>query len=161
MIYTNRFIFIDKVINQILSRKNIIWSKFSPKKACQLFYGKRCVTAQEFSNKLKSITGDYAICRPSDCFERDIEEIITQANHALAHTFDLLGSGMTKVDPIDWHTDFIHKYSWNGQKFYRKYELISKEGGRDIKVVWDFNRCHHLLWLGEAFLISRDTKNAN
>ncbi len=160
MIYTNRFIFIDKVINQILSRKNIIWSKFSPKKACQLFYGKRCVTAQEFSNKLKSITGDYAICRPSDCFDGDIEAIMNQANQVLAHTFDLLGFGMTKVDPIDWHTDFIHKYSWNEQKFYRKYELISKEGGRDIKVVWDFNRCHHFLWLGEAFLISQDTRYA-
>jgi len=157
MIYTNRFIFFDKVINQILSRKNVLWTKISPEKVCRYLYGNQHVTAESFTNKLKEITGDYSACQPQKCNSPDLELIITQANNAMAHTFDLLGSGLTKVDPIDWHLDFIHGYSWRGQKFYQEYELISKNGGRDIKVVWDFNRCHHLLWLGEAFLISGDS----
>ncbi len=154
MLYTNRNIFIDKVINRILSKKNFVWSKISPNKVCNWLYRDEALSISDFKDRLCSVTGTINANHFTKLKDTERKSILEAANHTLNHEFDILGSGWTQLEPMDWKTDFIHNYSWKDRRFYRDYETVSNKGGRDIKVVWDLNRCHHLLWLGEAFLIT-------
>ena len=60
------------------------------------------------------------------------------------------------MDPIDWHVDFKSGKRW-GKKYYRNIKFIQ---GADIKVPWELSRCQHLLWLGEAYLITKEKQYA-
>lgn len=84
------------------------------------------------------------------------KDILSFSEQAMRHEFDLLGSGPVSLNPIDWHVDFKSGKRW-GKKFYRDMGRIT---GSDIKVPWELSRCHHFLWLGEAYLITGDEKYA-
>lgn len=161
MFYTNRNIFIDKVINRVLSRKNSVWSKISPQKAVRILYRGESVSLNDFTQRLYSVAGEINTGCVNKISASDHSAILEYANKALEHEFNILGSGWRKLEPIDWKTDFIHDFSWRDTKFYRNYELISPQGGRDIKVVWELSRCHHMLWLGEAYILTGDKKYAS
>ena len=90
----------------------------------------------------------------------DAKAILEWADKTLHHEFDYLGSGLTKLDPIDWHVDFKSGFRWPKGKFYMKYKKVDLSNNADVKVPWELNRCHHLLWLGQAFLITKDEKYA-
>lgn len=154
MLYTNRIIFIDKVINQILIRKNLIWAKLSPSKVCGYLYREKNASVGEVFDRLFAVTGQSKTIDIVLLSSQDKASIIEYADHALRHEFDVLGSGWTKIEPLNWKRDFIHGYSWEQKQFYRNFQLVSPAGGRDIKVIWDLNRSHHLLWLAEAYLIT-------
>lgn len=92
-----------------------------------------------------------------DTFDAEAKyHIIKEADEALAHNFDLLGSGKTHLDPINWHTDFKSEFEWP-KIFYLKLRALTGNGA-DIKVPWELSRCHHLLWLGEAYLLTGNEK---
>ncbi len=160
MLYTNRYTVIDKIINRVLSKKNYVWSKISPDKAVGLLYKDEKLSVTEFSQRLRTVTGDFdkelAINIPS----AEHNSILEYADRALNHEFNILGSGWVKLQPLNWTEDFIHGFSWANRGFYRSYKLVSGQGDRDIKVVWELNRCHHLLWMGEAYLLTGDGKYA-
>jgi hypothetical protein len=77
----------------------------------------------------------------------------------LDHNFDLLGSGWINVDLknsnpglqspdntynfIDWHCDFISKYSWNKSTWYKSIKY-GNAFGVDVKVPWELSRLQHL-----------------
>jgi hypothetical protein len=84
------------------------------------------------------------------------KDILSSAEMTLQHDFDLLGSGRVRLDPIDWHTDFKCGAKWD-KDYYRD---IHTSIGADLKVPWELSRCQHLLWLGEAYLLTKEDKFA-
>lgn len=85
--------------------------------------------------------------------------ILQAADRAMAHTFDLLGSGPTPLGPeIDWHTDFKSGYRWDPRGYYAYQRPAPFPGGYDIKVPWELSRSQHLPWLGQAYWFSGDER---
>lgn len=115
---------------------------------------------QKVKTLLRETIGDFGnfseFCK--DAGQR--KTIITLADEALRHEFDLLGSGPVKLDPIDWHCDFKSGFRWPPRKFYKRYVTTDYSNNSDVKVPWELSRCHHLLWLGQAYLLSKDEKYA-
>lgn len=73
-----------------------------------------------------------------------------EADEALAHRFDLLGSGPTELGPeIDWHTDFKSGARWP-PRWFQDVRAVVAGAGADPKVPWDLSRGHQLLALGRA-----------
>lgn len=89
----------------------------------------------------------------------DKEAILKDANSALNHQFEVLGSGHIEMQTINWSKDIKTGHVWDNS-FYTNY-YIRKNNGVEIKVPWEISRCHHLLWLGEAYLLSNDKKYAS
>lgn len=88
------------------------------------------------------------------------ERTLAAAGEALAHRFDLLGSGPTDLGPtIDWHADFRIGYRWPLEHHLR---LTGPPlgSGPDIKVPWELSRCHHFLTLGKAYAFTGDERYA-
>ena len=114
------------------------------------------VDATAFKARLSKMLGVYS----PDLFEGISSEekavIIEAAEQALRHEFDLLGSGPVKSDPIDWQSDLKCGKRWKKQ-FYTN---ITNIPGADIKMPWELSRCQHLLWLGEAYLLTNDERYA-
>ena len=86
------------------------------------------------------------------------ESVIELANLTLEHYFNILGSGLVKLDSIDWHKDFKSGFRWPKGKFYKFYVQVDLNNNADVKVPRELSRSHHLLWLGQAYLISKDEK---
>ncbi len=92
--------------------------------------------------------------------EKEKKEIVDKAHLHLADYYDLLGSGLTKVDPINWHVDFKSSFIWEKNVFYQDYIQESIAGNSDVKVPRELSRCHHLLNMAIAFNITGDAKFA-
>ncbi|MCX8484534.1 MAG: alginate lyase family protein [Bacteroidia bacterium] len=113
-----------------------------------------------FVQRLQTIIGDFQgfpdILRDTN----DSKVVIEWADKTINHEFDYLGSGFVKLNPIDWHLDFKSGFRWPKGTFYLKYKLVDVYNDADVKVPWEMSRCHHLLWLGEAYLFTKDEKYA-
>lgn len=83
--------------------------------------------------------------------------IIKDADNALYSTIEILGGQINVSNKINWHKDFKANFTWR-KKFYKDYKIVNPSNQSDIKTVWELSRCHHLLWLGEAYLITKDDK---
>lgn len=86
--------------------------------------------------------------------------IIAEADKSMGKVFNLLGSGDVKMDPILWHTDFIHAYSWPKGTYYRNYVQVNLADSADVKVPRELSRCHHFLKLALAYRFSGEKKYA-
>lgn len=140
---------IPKIRNRIAVEKNLFW------KYCDLdrvsFYGYvGYQNADSLKRRLVTMLGLYNNILLSEIDEKDYASIMHSAQQALNHKFDILGSGPYKLDPIDWQIDFKSGVRWE-KVFYR--DIVTPQGA-DIKVPWELSRCQHLLWLGEAWLLS-------
>lgn len=157
---TPHYILISKIINGITVWKNQLW-RFLPIKSIinqRSNYLMKSANKEQLGKKLSEILGRFENF-PDVCKDEKVRNnIIKWADQTLAHQFDYLGSGLTTVDPIDWHTDFKSGFRWPRGKFYKKYILIDLKNNSDVKIPWELSRCHHLLWLGEAYLITKDEK---
>lgn len=81
------------------------------------------------------------------------EAIAREADRALAHEIDLLGSGWTALgEQIDWHRDFKSGYVWP-RAFYQDLEVTRLSDASDAKVPWELSRGHHLLGLARAAVL--------
>lgn len=83
-------------------------------------------------------------------------KITILAAEFLEHQFNILGSGNIKLDPIDWHSDFKSGFRWNPGKFYKDYKQVDLDNDTDVKVPRELNRFHHLLILGQAYLLTKN-----
>lgn len=87
--------------------------------------------------------------------------IISAAKKILMHEFDLLGSGPEKLGKeIDWHMDFKSGHQFDPDLFFGDISPAPYPGGHDIKVPWELSRFHYLVWLGQAYWITKDEKYA-
>jgi len=110
------------------------------------------------------------------------ETIIALSSRAIAHEFDLLGSGWTVVEntrglevtpanlseatriakllpegykPIDWHIDFKSGHHWDPRGWYRHQPQVVG-WGIDVKVPWELSRMQHLPLLAWGFALAED-----
>ena len=73
---------------------------------------------------------------------------------ALAHRFDLLGSGPLDLGAvIEWRRDFKSGHSWP-LVHHTRLKLVDLAAGFDIKVPWECSRFHHGVWLAQAFALT-------
>ncbi len=80
--------------------------------------------------------------------------IISQANDACAHRFDVLGSGPVELgENIDWSCDFKTGFRWP-QGFYSDLVPVDLSNQADVKVPWELSRCHHFVTLGQAYWLT-------
>jgi hypothetical protein len=94
-----------------------------------------------------------------------------QAQNYTDHIFDLLGSGPTHLNPINWHLDFRlakHQPDSDNQfslAFYADIAISYGQEGqiltKDIKLPWELSRCQHLPILGLAWQKTSDSKFLN
>lgn len=157
--FISNYIFWTKVLNRLSAEKNRLWNflpinYISHKKIGDI------PDKQSFKYKLQSMLGTFDANLLSYIDWEEKKKIICSAEDSIAHNFNLLGSGEVHLDPIDWHTDFKSGYKWPKGKFYKKYKQVDLYNNADIKVPWELSRCHHLLCLGEAYLITKDEKYA-
>lgn len=148
-------IFLDKVINQITHRKNKLWS-FLPASRMSVSGIGTIPNKQQFKERVIGILGDVT-GGVNQIRAEDRLIILGTADQTLAHVFDYLGSGKVQMPNIKWHEDFKSGNSWKKGVFYLK-QRQSTVKGADIKVPWELSRGHHLLWLGEAYLLTKDEK---
>jgi uncharacterized heparinase superfamily protein len=88
------------------------------------------------------------------------QKLRTQAEDALAHRVDFLGSGLVDLGPeIDWHRDFKSGYRWP-ERFYQDVEITRLDDGSDAKVPWELSRGHQLLMLARAARVFEEERFA-
>lgn len=148
-------IFLQKVINQITHRKNKLW-RFLPVSRMSVSGIGTIPDKQQFKERVIDVLGDVT----GGVYQIREEErliIIEAADQTLAHMFDYLGSGKVQMPNIRWHEDFKSGSLWKKGVFYLK-QRQSTTKGADIKVPWELSRCQHLLWLGEAYLLTKDER---
>jgi hypothetical protein len=88
--------------------------------------------------------------RWNDSPNRAVEE----ADKAVAHMFDLLGSGEVFLgDTIDWHRDFKSGKAWP-RHYFEDIPEIDLSDGSDIKVPWELSRFYHFISLGKGYLFT-------
>ena len=98
--------------------------------------------------------------------------IITCANRALAHEFDLLGSGpFCPADPdrtvrgsyvpIDWYLDPVRGLRFPRGVPHKQWNLYAmRPGNADVKYPWELARCQHWVTLGQAYALTGDERYA-
>jgi hypothetical protein len=109
-------------------------------------------------------------------YEHEKKEVLEAGENFLAHRHDVLGSGETDLksfsaarktlDPhisyLPWHYDFKSGFRWDPRVFHSRQRLLSwGRQGVDIKVPWELSRCHHLILLGEAALLTGDENHSH
>lgn len=110
---------------------------------------------QRLEDMLGSCLQDY-ICSGSKV---EKELIISRASNSKQHIFDVLGSGPIKMERIQWSKEIKTGYQWPVGVYYLKIRSMTPKGS-DIKVPWEISRCHHLLWMAEAYCITNDESYA-
>jgi hypothetical protein len=118
-------------------------------------------TKAHFKHTMENMLGDFSTLPIKEVDLAQQQEIIADANLILEHTFDLLGSGKVTLNPIDWHTDFKSGFTWDKGTFYKQYRTVDLNNDSDVKVPWELSRSHQLLYLGEAYLLTKDERYAN
>jgi hypothetical protein len=88
----------------------------------------------------------------------EAESLRARVEKLLAHEFDLLGSGPTRLSPeIDWHCDFKSGLRWDLAPSAR---IDCADLGResDVKVPWELSRGQHLTALARAWVLYGDPR---
>jgi hypothetical protein len=92
----------------------------------------------------------------STSYATEAQCLQNRVNRILAHEFDILGSGPVRLGPeIDWHLDFKSGRRWDLASS-RKIDYAELERPSDVKVAWELSRGHHLLTLGQAWVLTGD-----
>jgi hypothetical protein len=96
-------------------------------------------------------------------FPDEQAKIVQAADLAVAHVFDLLGSGPKDLNKVSgtgrlpWNVDFKSGYAWDPATFYRDIRY-GNVPGVDVKVPWELSRFQHLLPMGQAYYLTGDEK---
>jgi hypothetical protein len=84
--------------------------------------------------------------------------VIAAADRVLAHEFDLLGSGPTKLGtPLPWLSDFKSGTPWRLQ-YCTNIDYGEAFGPGDVKIPWELSRGQHLTRLGQAYWLTGDDR---
>lgn len=86
-----------------------------------------------------------------------LKSILQVADHAVSHSFDLLGSGFRDYGTkINWQTDIRSGYTFDPNLHHSRIRWISLPQGVDIKMPWELSRCQHFAALGMADWMTRN-----
>ena len=148
---------IFKVLNRLDTFRNKAFRYFNPEKIC--IPNDSIFESSSLGNLLSNMLG----CFPKEqviCYARSSREhIVNLADKTLTNHFNYLGTGWLKNDALRWNVDERSGYEWPYGKYYLQLKTM-RGNGVDIKYPWELSRNHHLLWLGEAYLITREEKYA-
>ncbi len=90
----------------------------------------------------------------------DSERIIQQAERALRHEVDLLGSGPVFLgETVDWQKDYKSGIRWR-QAYIRSIDYNNPDQPSDVKFPWELSRFQWVLPAGQAYLLTGDEKYA-
>jgi Heparinase II/III-like protein/Heparinase II/III N-terminus len=88
------------------------------------------------------------------------DRIVADADRAVRHVFDLLGSGPVDLGAdIPWLTDFKTGRTWPPQ-YCRDIQYEELDRPTDVKVPWELSRCQHFTRLGQAYWLTGDDRYA-
>ena len=89
-----------------------------------------------------------------------VSAIVAAADRAVAHEFDLLGSGCVALGPrLPWQSDFKSGRVWP-QTYGPRLAYAELDRPSDIKVPWELSRCQHFTALGQAYWLTGDERYA-
>jgi len=83
-------------------------------------------------------------------------DTVSRAVGILEHKITLFGHGYSLASDIDWHQDPASRIRWPLAHYTRVPIRIGH--GADARVVWELNRLHHLVTLGQAYAYTRDER---
>lgn len=147
--------FIPKLTIRLRKERNLLWKNCNVDKISMRGYIP-FNDKETFTCRLHEMIGQFGRQQLEGIDNNTKKEILSSAEQIVRHEFVFLGSSVVKLEPIDWHIDFKSGNRW--EKMY--YMDITHIPGADIKVPWELSRCQHLLWLGEAYLLTGDDKFA-
>src|SRR6185503_13656916 len=89
------------------------------------------------------------------------QRIVEQADRICEGKFDLLGlKNLNFGDPIDWHFEPV-----SGKRIpvehWSKLDYLDAGVAGDKKITWELNRHQYFMKLGQAYVLSGDTRYAN
>jgi heparinase II/III-like protein len=86
--------------------------------------------------------------------------IVAEADRAVRHEFDLLGSGYVSLGrDLPWHTDFKSGRRWP-LEYAPRIQYSELDRPSDVKVPWELSRCQHFTALGQAYWLTGDERYA-
>jgi Heparinase II/III-like protein/Heparinase II/III N-terminus len=98
--------------------------------------------------------------RFAEDFPDAVRSVVKEADAALRHEFDLLGSGPCQLGtPLPWHTDFKTGRQWP-LLYCTDIEYNELDRPTDVKVPWELSRCQHFTKLGQAYWLTSDERYA-
>jgi len=150
------YLFPSKLYSYVLSKLNFRY-KFYPLKF--YFKHKSNIRRDDEDVFIRNINFFYFENIENYRNSSDYKEILDEADKALAHNFSVLGSQLTHFDDIVWNKDIKTKFIWEN-KFYKDIKCVDLHNSADVKVPWELSRCHHLLYLGEAYLMTKKKEYA-
>jgi len=83
-------------------------------------------------------------------------DTVSRAAAILEHKIVLFERGFSLASEIDWHQDPSSRARWPLLHYTRV--PIGIGSGADARVVWELNRMHHLVTLGQAYAHTRDER---
>ncbi|RMG49090.1 MAG: hypothetical protein D6723_14355 [Acidobacteria bacterium] len=90
----------------------------------------------------------------------DAARIIQQAERALQHEVDLLGSGPVSLgEKVDWLKDYKTGIRWP-RAYIRSIEYNNPDQPSDVKFPWELSRLQWVIPAGQAYLLTGDEKYA-
>lgn len=105
---------------------------------------------------IKSTIGDFTSF--SADYLNDSAQVINSAEEIIGGKIRVLSYQSDFKKGIDWHTDFVSGFTWPKGKYFRSYIQVDLSNNADVKVPRELSRSHHLLVLGEAYLLTKDEK---
>lgn len=148
----------DKIKERLVLQRNRLFRHCNIEKISMYGYAK-FESSEPFDNWLHNILGYITHENFIGIREEEKRNIIFLANQTLKNYFNYLGSGWIEIEPLRWNVDKKNGHAWPDGKYYMELKGIRGEGC-DIKFPWELSRGHHLLWLGEAYLITGEEKYA-
>lgn len=113
------------------------------------------ISASVFVKDLNRLLGrSILVNKPSSDFLKELAE------QALAHKITVLGSLVRTFKKMPWHEDVKSGKVWEPGKYFSDYVQIDAMDESDVKVPWEISRCHHLLYLGQAYQITKEEQYA-
>ena len=149
---------IFRVSWRILMGMNKLWGYVPERFICRRIPDKS-LSKVEFVSALRNVLGDVSDMTIDNADPKVKDRIHFLANQSLANKFNFLGSGWVTLDPMVWNIDLRTKQTWPRHMFYMKQKAETPMGA-DIKSPWELSRGHFLLWLGEAYLLTKDERYA-
>lgn len=111
--------------------------------------------------RLKGIKNFVSILVVKIIGEEQIGGMINDAEHYLSDEYSLFGVNNIKLSGNKWNIDYKTGYRWEEGKYYLQYKTVDYANHSDVKFPWDMSRCHHMLTLGEAYMMTGDEKYAS
>lgn len=111
---------------------------------------------ESFFKKITQILGVFNELHSTDNLA---EQYQNTANAVISRKFNILGTETTISKGV-WNCDVSNGYYWPEKKWHLKYKICAKGVKADVKFPWELSRCHHLLWLGNAYRITKEDKYA-